>query len=103
RSPGLRFVAYLDGAPVGKLFMNMQAAPSHVAIYGVVVKSEARGRGIARALMDEALTRAKRHGVHRCVLHASEMALPMYTRMGFVARCLLPVYSTRAIFETHHH
>lgn len=103
RSPGLRFVAYLDGVPVGKLFMNMQEAPAHVAVYGMAVKPEARRRGIARALMDEALTRAKGQGVRRCVLHASEMALPMYARMGFVARCLLPVYSTRPIFETHHH
>lgn len=103
RSPGVRFVAYLDGAAVGKLFMNTRAAPAHVAIYGVAVTPEARGRGVARALMDEALTRAKRQRARRCVLHASEMALSMYLRMGFVARCLLPVYSTRAIFETHHH
>jgi ribosomal protein S18 acetylase RimI-like enzyme len=103
RSPGVRLVAYLDGVPVGKLFMNTEEAPSHVAIYGVAVKPEARGRGIAGALMDDALARAIAAGARRCVLHSSEMALPMYTRMGFVARCLLHVYATRAIFETHHH
>ena len=103
RSPGLRFVAYLDGVPVGKLFMNTQRIPGHVAVYGVAVKASARGRGIARALMDEALTRARSAGAERCVLHSSEMALPMYVGMGFVPRCLFPVYSTRPIFETHHH
>jgi ribosomal protein S18 acetylase RimI-like enzyme len=103
RSPGVRLVAYLDGVPVGKLFMNTQEVPAHVAIYGVAVRPEARGRGIARALMDDALVRANAAGARRCVLHSSEMALPMYESMGFVTRCLLPVYATREIFETHHH
>lgn len=103
RSPGTRFVAYLDGAPVGKLFMNTQQAPHHIAVYGVAVKPEGRGRGIARALMDEALTWAQARDVERCVLHSSQMALPMYLGMGFVPRCLFPVFSTRPIFETHHH
>jgi ribosomal protein S18 acetylase RimI-like enzyme len=103
RSPGERFVAYIDGVPVGKLFMNTQEVPLHVAIYGMAVRPEARGRGVARALVDEALTHAKASAARRCVLHSSEMALPMYTAMGFVARCLLPVYATRPIFGTHHH
>jgi ribosomal protein S18 acetylase RimI-like enzyme len=103
RSPGIRLVAYIDGQPVGKLFMNTQELPQHVSVYGVAVKPDARGQGVARALMDEALARAKDAGARRCVLHSSAMALPMYRKMGFVERCTLPVYATRPIFETHHH
>lgn len=103
RSPGLRFVAYLEGQPVGKLFLNLEELPAQVGVYGVAVQTEARGRGVARALMDEALARAQALEARRCILHSSEMALPMYRKMGFVERCLLPVYATRSIFETHHH
>ena len=47
RNPGLRLVAYLDGEPVGKTFVNLEDVPAWVAIYGVAVKPEARGQGIA--------------------------------------------------------
>lgn len=103
RSPGTRLVAYIDGRPVGKLFMNTQELPQHVGIYGVAVRPEARGQGVGRSLMDAALARAKDAGARRCILHSSAMALPMYRKMGFVERCTLPVYATRPIFETHHH
>lgn len=103
RNPGTRLIAYSDGKPVGKLFMNRQESPERVSIYGLAVKPEARGQGVARALMDEALARAKAIGVRRCILHSSAMALPMYLKMGFVARCDLPVYATAPLFATHHH
>lgn len=103
RSPGIRLVAYLGDEPTGKLFMNTQELPDRVSIYGVAVKQAARGHGVARALTDAALEHAKAAGARRVVLHSSEMALPMYRKMGFVERCALPVYATRPIFETHHH
>lgn len=103
RSPGIRLVAYVADEPVGKLFMNTEELPERVGIYGVAVKPQARGQGIAKALMYEALARATAAGARRCVLHSSQMALPMYIKMGFVTRCALPVYTTRPIFETHHH
>jgi len=103
RSPGVRLVAYMDGQPVGKCFANFEDLPAWVAIYGVAVRPEARGHGVATALMNEAIARGKAGGARRAVLHSSSMALSMYTRMGFVERCKLPVYATGALFGTHHH
>lgn len=103
RSPGFRLVAYLDGHPVGKLFCNTEDVPAWIAIYGVAVRPEARGRGIATALMNEAMSRGVAAGATRCILHSSTMALSMYERMGFVERCRLPVFATGPLFGTHHH
>ena len=103
RSPGVRLVAYLDGQAVGKCFANLEDLPSWVAIYGVAVRPEARGHGVATALMSEAIARGRAAGAKRAVLHSSSMALSMYRRMGFVERCSLPVFATAALFGTHHH
>ena len=53
--------------------------------------------------MTEAIARGKAAGARRAILHSSSMALSMYTRMGFVERCKLPVFATAALFGTHHH
>jgi GNAT superfamily N-acetyltransferase len=103
RNPGLRLVAYLDGQPVGKAFANLEDVAAWVAIYGVAVRPEARGQGVATALMNEAIVRGKAAGARRAVLHSSSMALSMYRRMGFVDRCRLPVFASAAMFGTHHH
>ena len=102
RSPGIRFVAYLDGTAVGKLFMNLVELPI-VSIYGVAVVPAARGLGIATALMTRALARAKGSGATRAVLHSSAMAVSLYRRMGFAERCTFDVYATGPLFGTHHH
>lgn len=102
RSPGTRFVAYADGRAVGKLFLNLAELPV-AAVYGVAVVPEARGRGVATALMTAALLRARDAGATRAVLHSSEMALKMYLRMGFVARCPFEAWATEPVFGTHHH
>ena len=52
----------------------------------LVVAPEARGQGIARALVRDCLARARRDGASVFALHTSpimEVALPMYLRMGF--------------------
>lgn len=102
-APGFRLVAYVDGEPAGKLFANLAELPDRVAIYGVAVRPEARGRGIATRLMNRAISSARDRGARRCVLHSSTMALSMYRRMGFVERCQLQAYATGPLFGTHHH
>jgi GNAT superfamily N-acetyltransferase len=103
RDPGARLVAYVDGVPVGKCFINLEDVPAWVAIYGVAVRPEARGQGIATALMHRAIGIGREAGASRAILHSSTMAASMYRRMGFVERCLLPVYASAALFGTHHH
>lgn len=102
RSPGVRFVAYADGAPVGKLFLNLTALPV-LSVYGVAVVPEARGRGVATALMSCALSYGVERGATRAVLHSSPMAHAMYLRMGFADRCDLDVWATAPLRGTHHH
>lgn len=103
RSLGFRLVAYLEGRPVGKAFVNLEDVPSWVAIFGVAVRPEARGQGIATALMNEAIARGQAAGARRAVLDSSSMALGLYRRMGFVERCKLPIFASAALFGTHHH
>jgi ribosomal protein S18 acetylase RimI-like enzyme len=103
RAPGMRLVAYVDDRPVGKLFMNVVQLPAAVSIYGVAVRPEARGRGVATALMEEALRRAVAAGAERCVLHSSQMAVSLYSRMGFTQRCMLLAWATGPLFGTHQH
>jgi ribosomal protein S18 acetylase RimI-like enzyme len=102
-SPGFRLVAYIDGHPVGKLFGNTQSAPDWLSVFGVAVRPEARGKGVARQLMDVAMSRAQQEGVERVVLHSSSMARSMYRRMGFTERYDFHVYATGPLFGTHHH
>jgi ribosomal protein S18 acetylase RimI-like enzyme len=102
RSPGRRCVAYLEGRAVGKLFARHADLPV-LSIYGVAVLPEARGRGIATALMTAAISEAQALGATRVVLHSSAMAQSLYRRMGFEPRCTLDVYATGPLFGTHHH
>jgi ribosomal protein S18 acetylase RimI-like enzyme len=52
----------------------------------VAVSPEARGRGVARALMEECIRRARSAGATSLGLHTSRSmrtAMALYTRMGF--------------------
>jgi GNAT superfamily N-acetyltransferase len=100
-SPGARYVAYAGDVPVGKLFLNLVDLPV-IAVYGVAVVPEGRGRGVATALMNAAIAHGRDLGATRVVLHSSEMAHGMYVRMGFVPRCPFLAYATEPVF-THHH
>lgn len=103
RSPGQRLVAYVQGKPVGKCFVNLTQVPDRVAVYGVAVLPEARGQGVATALMNRAMAIGREAGAGQAVLHSSHMAQPLYARMGFVVRCRFCVYATGPLFGTHHH
>jgi ribosomal protein S18 acetylase RimI-like enzyme len=94
-APGVRWVAYLDGQPVGKAYGSLRGQrPDVVGIFGVSVRNEARGRGVASILTEHLLQRAKELGRRRAVLHSTPMAVNLYRRLGFVERCDIPTYAT---------
>lgn len=86
-------VAELDGAIVGAVAYVGPGKPKAEffdqewpIMRMLVVAPEARGLGVARALAQECLQRARRDGASVFALHTSpimEVALPMYLRMGF--------------------
>ena len=96
-APGVRWLAYMRGEPVGKAYLSLLGSLDTVAIFGVSVRREARGFGIATVLTEHLLQRAVELGRRRAVLHSSEMAVNLYRRMGFADRCLLPVYATAVL------
>jgi ribosomal protein S18 acetylase RimI-like enzyme len=100
RVPGVRWVAYRDGQPVGKAYLSLLGSKDTAAIFGVYVSPDARGHGIARRLNELVIGRAMELGMKRVVLHSSEMAVNVYRRLGFVDRCKLSVYATAPLHST---
>lgn len=103
KAPVHRWVAYLDGRPIGKALLSFAAPDGVAAIYGMSVQPEARGRGVASGLTTVALEKARSRGCHRVVLHSTEMAAGVYTRAGFVERCPLAVYATAEVWSDRDH
>lgn len=101
---GRRLVAYDGGRPVGKGYLSLAVGPDAystsddtAAIFGMYISPEARGKGIAPAITHRLLEMAAAIGRRRVVLHSSEMGLPLYLKLGFAPRCVLPVYATKTL------
>ena len=95
--PGKRWIALLDGHPVGKVYLSLLGSEDTAAIFGVFVKSEARGHGIAGILSQLAIDHASKLGFKRVVLHSSAMACNLYKKLGFEERCILHLYGTTSL------
>jgi Predicted acetyltransferase len=89
-----RYVGWLtedDGrvvAGAGVLFMDfpphwMDPEPVRAYLLNVYVDPEFRGRGLARALLEIAVSDARRRGIKVVSLHASTFGRPLYERNGF--------------------
>lgn len=91
---GVRWIACMHGEPVGKAYLSYLGPEDTAAIFGVYVAPRARGHGVADALTRLAIDRAAATGRRRVVLHSSDMALGIYRRLGFEARCKMPIYAT---------
>jgi ribosomal protein S18 acetylase RimI-like enzyme len=102
RVPGVRHLAYVDGTPLAKAFLSFAGPPGVAAIYGMSVRPEARGRGLAAALTARLLERARAEGCHRVVLHSSDMAVGLYRRAGFVEHLSTYVYASAPIWTGEH-
>ena len=101
RARGKRFIAYADGASVGKGYVSFAGPPGVAAIFGMTVRTPARGRGIASAMTRILVETARQAGCHRVVLMASEMAVGVYARLGFGAHCTIDVYASASLWARH--
>lgn len=86
------FGAFVDGALVGTVALEFSAKPKtrHKALLiGMYVRREARGRGLARALMQAALDVCRARGgitvVTLTVTDGNRPAIDLYTTFGFKA------------------
>ena len=103
RAPVHRWVAYDDNdEAVGKVLLSFAAPAGVAAIYGMAVRPQARGKGIASALTQIVLRRAYAAGSRRVVLHSSEMAVGVYERAGFTRQCDMTVYADAPLWASRH-
>jgi RimJ/RimL family protein N-acetyltransferase len=82
------FVAEAPHAIVGRLSVARDPHPAsvHVADLGLMVARSHRGRGIGRALLDQAADWARHAGVSKLELHVfpyNEPAIALYESFGF--------------------
>jgi len=96
-APGVRFIAYVDGEPAGKVYLSFLGEPGYAAIFAMSVPVKYRGRGLASGLMDLAITKAKALGYERLVLISSEMAVSLYRRIGFREVAPFHIHATTAL------
>jgi GNAT superfamily N-acetyltransferase len=89
----LHFVATLRGEPVARA--TIVPAAGVAGLYGVATLPPARGRGIGYAITCAALDAARGLGYEVAVLQSSPMGYPIYTRIGFHALPVFPVYVWR--------
>lgn len=75
------FVGYLDDRPVatGSLFRSETVA----GVFAIAVVEAARGRGIGEAMTLEMLRAGREAGCRIGVLQSTEMAIPLYEKLGF--------------------
>lgn len=83
---GAFFVAYVDGVPLGCGAVR-RLDPSTGEIKRMYVASDARGKGIGRAILETLQLEARLLGVQRLVLETGnrqQAALALYRQAGFV-------------------
>ena len=97
--PGRRYLARIDGKPIGKAYLSWPGPDGVCGIYGMSVRSEARGRGVAGALTAAMLADAREQGLERCVLHSTDMAVGVYRRIGFTECARVTVHATAELWS----
>jgi GNAT superfamily N-acetyltransferase len=80
-SPAYLYVARADGAPACTLLTYEE--DGECGIYLVATSPEARGRGLATALMSRALIDARERGCATTSLQATARGRPVYQRLGY--------------------
>lgn len=88
-APHDAFIAEADGAVAGTYYIqpNQQGGGAHVCNCGYVTDAAARGRGIARAMLDDSLTRARAVGYramqYNFVVETNTRAVETWKANGF--------------------
>ena len=83
------FVAELDGAVIGTYYLmaNRHGGGAHVANCGYVTAPEARGKGVAGAMCQHSLDRARERGFRAMqfnhVVSTNEGAVRLWQKLGF--------------------
>ena len=77
----LHVVALADGELLGTCRVVLDGTSGRFG--RLCVRRDARGRGVARALLDEAEVQARSAGAQRMTLHAQTSALGLYRRAGY--------------------
>ena len=97
--PGMRWLARIEGQPVGKAYLSLAGPPAVASIYGMSVRPEARGPQVASGLTAAMLARAQALGRRRAVLHATDMAVGLYRRLGFSPCGSATVFATAPVWS----
>lgn len=80
-------VALVDGDGLAAFGQAVPRGPERAHLARVVVRPDARGRGLGRALVEVVLARAAAAGFRRVTLYVCSdnvVATRLYTRLGFV-------------------
>ena len=85
------FIASIDGVDVGcgaiclhdEMPSPDNRSGSCAYIMNVYTRQEARGKGVASAVMARLVEEARRMGAEKIYLEASDMATPLYASLGF--------------------
>ncbi len=90
------FVAEADGKVLGTYYLmaNQQGGGAHVANCGYITASAARGKGVARAMCEHSLARARERGFRAMqfnhVVSTNTGAVALWQKLGFAIVGTLP-------------
>ena len=91
------FVAEADGAILGTYYLmaNQAGGGAHVANCGYMTASTAQGKGVARAMCEHSLVRAKQRGFRAMqfnhVVSTNTRAVALWQKLGFEIVGTLPL------------
>jgi GNAT superfamily N-acetyltransferase len=93
------FLAEWDGRPAGTVVTCVFDSVAWIAM--MLVDASLRGRGLGRALMEQALAFAEEQGAESVRLDATPLGQPLYERLGFTPDFWLTRYGGKAEEEPH--
>lgn len=74
--------AHIDGQYLGCGIIYFDSY-GNAGLHMIGTKPGGRGKGIGKAMTSKLLNEAKKSGSSHCVLHASKMGKPIYSKLGF--------------------